>query len=38
MKEFKKIINGKNILLTGGTGSFGNKFVSLILSQLNQKN
>ena len=24
-------LNGKNVLITGGTGSFGNKFVETIL-------
>jgi UDP-N-acetylglucosamine 4,6-dehydratase/5-epimerase len=37
MNEFKNIIKGKSILLTGGTGSFGNKFVSLILDKLKPK-
>ena len=37
MNEFKNIIKGKSILITGGTGSFGNKFVSLILDKLKPK-
>ena len=31
------MINNKVILITGGTGSFGKKFVSICLKNLNQK-
>ena len=31
MKSFKNFFNNKNILVTGGTGSFGKKFVEFIL-------
>ena len=31
MKKFRKFFNNKNILVTGGTGSFGKKFVEFIL-------
>ena len=27
----EKFVNGKNILITGGTGSFGNKMVETLL-------
>ena len=27
------MLNGKNILITGGTGSFGKKFVQIVLEQ-----
>ena len=30
MKKFRKFFNNKNILVTGGTGSFGKKFVEFI--------
>lgn len=33
----KDIFEGKTILLTGGTGSFGNKFVELVLKEFNPK-
>ena len=29
-------MNGKSILVTGGTGSFGKKFISIVLKNLNQ--
>ena len=32
-----KSLNKKNILITGGTGSFGNKFVELTLKYQNPK-
>ena len=31
------IFNNKNILLTGGTGSFGNKFTEIVLNNFNPK-
>ena len=31
------MFNNKNILLTGGTGSFGNKFVDLVLQRYKPK-
>jgi len=31
------MFNGKSILITGGTGSFGNRYVSTLLSQYNLK-
>jgi UDP-N-acetylglucosamine 4,6-dehydratase/5-epimerase len=31
----KSIFEGKNILLTGGTGSFGNKFAEIVLNEHN---
>ena len=34
---YDKIFNGKNILITGGTGSFGNKFVDMTLKNYNPK-
>ena len=30
-------INGKNILITGGTGSFGNKMISVLLKNYSPK-
>ncbi len=33
----KDVFEGKTILLTGGTGSFGNKFVELVLKEFNPK-
>jgi len=29
------MLNGKNILITGGTGSFGNKFCKTVLKRYN---
>ena len=29
------MLNGKNILITGGTGSFGKKFVQMVLKNYN---
>ena len=37
-KVIKKMFNNKTILVTGGTGSFGKKFVKTCLSKFNQKN
>jgi len=31
------MLNGKNILITGGTGSFGNKFCEIVLKRYNPK-
>ena len=31
------MFNNKIILITGGTGSFGNKFVDIITKNINQK-
>ena len=31
------MFNGKSILITGGTGSFGNRYVSTLLSQYDLK-
>lgn len=31
------MLNGKNILVTGGTGSFGKKFIQIVLSQYKPK-
>lgn len=31
------MLNGKNILITGGTGSFGKKFIQIVLSQYKPK-
>ena len=28
-----KMLNGKNILVTGGTGSFGKKFTQIVLEE-----
>ena len=33
----KKVINNKNILVTGGTGSFGKKFVETVLTEFKPK-
>ena len=33
----KNFINGKNILITGGTGSFGKKFVRFLLKKYKAK-
>ncbi len=33
MKNSKHYINGKSILITGGTGSFGKKFIEIILKK-----
>ena len=35
-KMLDKLINGKSILVTGGTGSFGKKFCETILKKYNQ--
>ena len=32
MREFQKIFKNKNILITGGTGSFGNAFLRSVLN------
>ena len=31
------MLNNKNILVTGGTGSFGKKFIETVLKKFNQK-
>jgi FlaA1/EpsC-like NDP-sugar epimerase len=31
------MLNGKNILITGGTGSFGKKFLEMIFKRYNPK-
>ena len=31
------MLNNKNILITGGTGSFGNLFVEMIIKKFNPK-
>ena len=36
-KELEEFLKNKNILVTGGTGSFGNKFVEKILKEYNVK-
>ena len=33
----EKMFKNKTILVTGGTGSFGKKFVNTILKNINQK-
>jgi len=33
IKKLEKEINGKNILITGGTGSFGKKMIHILLTQ-----
>lgn len=37
LKNFESTINGKTILVTGGTGSFGKKLISTLLTQFNPK-
>lgn len=34
---FKKLLNNKRILITGGTGSFGKKFIQIVLSEYEPK-
>ena len=34
----KSIFNNQTILITGGTGSFGKKFVDIVLKKFNPKN
>ncbi|WP_406017859.1 UDP-N-acetylglucosamine 4,6-dehydratase (inverting), partial [Succinivibrio sp.] len=36
-KELENFLKNKTILITGGTGSFGNKFVEIILKEYNVK-
>ena len=31
----KKFLDNKNILITGGTGSFGKKFIEIVLKKFN---
>lgn len=31
------MLNGKTVLVTGGTGSFGHKFVEMVLKNVNQR-
>jgi UDP-N-acetylglucosamine 4,6-dehydratase len=33
MEELNNLINGKNIIITGGTGSFGNKLTDVLLTK-----
>ena len=33
----KKILDNKNILITGGTGSFGKKFIEIVLKKFKPK-
>ena len=35
--ELNQLFNGKNILVTGGTGSFGKKFIKILLEQYRPK-
>ena len=35
LKERRNMLNGKNILITGGTGSFGKKFLEMIFERYN---
>ena len=37
LKSSERKINNKNILVTGGTGSFGSVFVEYLLENLNQE-
>ncbi len=36
-KKTRSFIDGKSILITGGTGSFGKTFISRLLSQHNPR-
>ena len=37
MQEAEKMLNGKTILITGGTGSFGNAFTEYVLTHYDPK-
>lgn len=37
MQEAEKMLNGKTILVTGGTGSFGNAFTEYVLTHYDPK-
>lgn len=37
LKNYESVINGKTILVTGGTGSFGKKLIATLLTQFNPK-
>ena len=36
--EVSELINGKNIFITGGTGTFGHKITDILLNQYNLYN
>ena len=36
-RRLKSMLNGKTILVTGGTGSFGNQFVTYVLENYDPK-